>query len=447
MNFTNFAGNDYNSSDMKAEIITIGDELLIGQVVDTNAAWLAEQLDLAGFKVCRITSVSDKLDTIKQALAEAGARSSLVLLTGGLGPTKDDITKKALGEFFDMPLKTDPEVLENIRQVISRKLGVVNGLNEQQAIVPEGCTVFQNTIGTAPVMWFNQKETVYVSMPGVPFEMRHLMREKVIPAIKRHFKTPVIIHKTVLTTGIPEAVLAEKLEPWENALPENVKLAYLPSPGRNRLRLTGFGSNATEIANGLNRQIEKLYAYIPEAIFGFDDESLEQVVGDLLRENKLTLATAESCTGGNIARLVTAVPGASLYFAGGAVAYSNAIKQKDLQVPEELLIKHGAVSEQVVRAMATGAQNHFNTDFTVAVTGIAGPGGGSPEKPVGTVWFAVATPQKVVAQKLGFGDNRNRNIIRSTATAFNMLRLQVLQYLGLGERYHFQKSKDNQQVI
>lgn len=416
---------------MQAEIITIGDELLIGQVVDTNAAWLANQLDLLGFHVRRISSVPDTQRDIIQALTESAKIADLVLMTGGLGPTKDDITKKALSDYFGMPLKSDPEVLANIHEVIKHKAGSMNGLNEQQAFVPQGSTVIQNPVGTAPVICIKRGKTVYVSMPGVPFEMKYLMREKIIPQIKQFFNTPLILHKTVLTTGIPEAFLAERLESWENNLPGNIKLAYLPSPGRIRLRLSIKGKDYGAMEESLNRQVEKLYDYIPEAIFGFENETLGQVVGEMLEAHNWKLSIAESCTGGHLAYLVTSVPGASNYFTGGIVAYSNAIKIADLAVDEGILQTYGAVSKQTVEAMAKGAKNHFSTDFALAVSGIAGPGGGNDDKPVGTVWVGVSGPGVNKTQKFRFGDNRERNILRASAAALNMLRIAIMEHAGL----------------
>lgn len=412
---------------IQAEILTIGDELLIGQVVDTNATWLAGRLTSMGIAVYQINTVGDSPQQLQQALTAIAGRSQLVLMTGGLGPTKDDRTKKVLADYFGMPLKQDQAVLENVRKVIARKLGEMNSYNTSQAMVPEGCRVIQNPVGTAPVLWFEHEGTVFVSMPGVPFEMKQLMREKIIPALQARFQTPVLVYKTVLTTGLPEAMLAEVIQGWEEQLPNTLSLAYLPSPGRIRLRLSATGTDEKALHKLLDSEIAKLWAYIPDNIFGYDDATLGSVVGDILRKQGASLALAESCTGGAIAAQITEHAGASEFFKGGFVSYSNASKMKHLGVPSATLARHGAVSEATVRAMATGARQAMAADYSLAISGIAGPGGGTKEKPVGTVWVGVAGPGRTFARQFAFGDVRKRNITRASAAALNLLRLELIR--------------------
>lgn len=407
---------------MKAELITIGDEILIGQIVDTNSAWMGQNLNLHGIEVYQVTSVHDNHNHILKALENAGQNADLVLITGGLGPTKDDITKKVLCEFFDTELVFYPEVLEHVKSLLSSRNVVINQLNRDQAFLPANCTVLHNSAGTASGMWFERNNTIFVSMPGVPFEMEAIMMEEVFPRLIQMGITQSIVHKTVLTIGLPESMLAEKIEEWENALPEFIKLAYLPSPMMVRLRLSGYGNNKSLLQTEIDSQVKTLVQIIPEYVFGFDDENLGIVLGRMLVGSNQSLAVAESCTGGNIAHFLTSNPGSSAYFKGGVVAYSNEIKNKLLDVPVDIIETFGAVSQQVAEAMATGARKALNADFAVATTGIAGPDGGTEEKPVGTVWIAVAGPSGVKSKMYIFKHNRERNIIRSTHTALNMLR-------------------------
>ena len=407
---------------MKAELITIGDEILIGQIVDTNSAWMGQNLNLHGIDVYQVTSVHDNHDHILKALAEAESRVDLVLITGGLGPTKDDITKKVLCEFFDTELVFYPEVFEHVQSLLSSRNVIINQLNRDQALLPANCRVLHNSAGTASGMWFERDNTIFVSMPGVPFEMEAIMTEEVFPRLVEMGITQSIVHKTVLTIGLPESMLAEKIEEWESALPEFIKLAYLPSPMMVRLRLSGYGNNKSLLQNEIDSRVKTLLQIIPEYIFGFDDENLGIVLGRMLVESNQTLAVAESCTGGNIAHFLTSNPGSSAYFKGGVVAYSNEIKNKLLSIPVDVIETFGAVSQPVAEAMATGARKALNADFAVATTGIAGPDGGTEEKPVGTVWIAVAGPSGVKSKMYIFKHNRERNIIRSTHTALNMLR-------------------------
>ena len=408
---------------MKAEIITIGDEILIGQIVDTNSAWMGQQLNLLGIEVYQVTSVHDDRKHILKALAEAEQNSDLVLITGGLGPTKDDITKKTLCEYFNTTLVFHPEVLEHVRSLLSSRNVVINKLNQDQALLPENCTVLHNSAGTASGMWFEQNNTIFVSMPGVPFEMEAIMTEEVFPRLKKLGITQSIVHKTVLTIGIPESMLAERLERWEDSLPEFVKLAYLPSPMMVKLRLSGYGTDEAAIKAEIDKQVKELLTIIPEAVYGFDNDNMGIALGRMLMAEGKTMATAESCTGGSIAQFITSNSGSSAYFKGGVVAYSNEIKSNLLGVPSELIKTVGAVSQEVAEAMALGAQKVLGVDYTVATTGIAGPDGGTDEKPVGTVWIAVAGPSGVSSKKYIFKHNRERNIIRTTHTALNMLRV------------------------
>lgn len=410
---------------MKAEIITIGDEILIGQIVDTNSAWMGQQLNLLGIEVYQVTSVHDDHDHIIQAIDNAGKHAELVLITGGLGPTKDDITKKCLCEYFKTELVFHPEVLEHVQSLLSSRNVVINQLNRDQALLPANCTVLHNSAGTASGMWFEKDGTIFISMPGVPFEMEAIMTEEVFPRLKHLGITQSIVHKTVLTIGLPESMLAEKIEKWEDALPKYIKLAYLPSPMMVRLRLSAYGTNELALKHEIEKQVEELQAIIPEAIFGYDTDNLGIALGRMLVGSGKTMATAESCTGGSIAQFMTSNPGSSAYFKGGVVAYSNEIKNKLLLVPMKIIEEHGAVSREVAELMAIGARKILNSDYSVATTGIAGPNGGSEEKPVGTVWIAIAGPEGVLSKKYVFKNNRERNIIRSTHTALNMLRIFI----------------------
>jgi nicotinamide-nucleotide amidase len=407
---------------LKAEIITIGDEILIGQIIDTNSAWIAEQFNLSGIEIYQVTSVHDDTDHIMEALRKAEEKVDLVILTGGLGPTKDDITKHALCEYFNTKLIFHEPTFIHIRERFKNRNIDLNKMNREQALVPEACNVLPNKAGTAPGMWFTRNDIIFVSVPGVPFEMKYLVENEILPRLKKNNKTKAIFHKTIQTQGLPESMLAERIENWENSLPKNIKLAYLPNPMSVRLRLSAMGTDMEMLKKQVDEEIERLQQLIPDYIFGFDNETLAEVTGRILFDKKQTLALAESCTGGYISHLITSVPGCSGYFKGSITAYSNEIKQQVLGVGTDTLEKHGAVSEQVVREMALGIKKLMNTDFAIATSGIAGPDGGTPEKPVGSVWFAIAGPKNLVTEKLVFGDNRERNIIRSSQTALQMLR-------------------------
>jgi nicotinamide-nucleotide amidase len=416
---------------MNVEIINIGDELLIGQVVNTNASWMAEQLNLSGFRVHQFTIVSDDRAHILEALSLAEKRAQVVLISGGIGPTKDDITKHTLCEFFNTRLVLDEEAYRDVEKLFARRGYPVTELNHQQAMLPECCTSIPNQLGTARGMWFEKSETpptptVFVSMPGVPFEMKAMMTEEIIPRLKKTFNTPVIQHRTILTQGVGESFLAARIEDWENQLPSHVRLAYLPQPGIVRLRLTGTGSDEALLKTQIREQVYALEKLIPEYIFGYDNETLEEIIGKLLKEKGASLATAESCTGGYIAHLITSIPGSSAFFKGSVVCYSNEVKEQIVGVQPETLRKFGAVSEQTVTEMAVGVQTRLNADYVIATSGIAGPDGGTDEKPVGTIWIAIATPHEVFAQKFLFGDSRERNIRRTALQALNMLRKTLL---------------------
>lgn len=411
---------------MKASIITIGDELLIGQTVDTNSAWMGAEMSAAGFDVDRITSVHDRRDDIIYALNEAAGKTDVTLITGGLGPTSDDITKHTLCEYFNTRLVTDFGVLAMIEEMISYRKLPMNDNNRRQAEVPESCRVLRNAKGTAPGMWFEKEGTIFISMPGVPHEMKHIMTEHVLPEMNKRFRSQVIIHRNIMTYGTFEAKLAEILTTFESGLPQNIKLAYLPSSGVIKLRLTATGNNEAELSELINIQVAKLYETIPEFIYAENEESLEFVIGKLLKESRKTVSAAESCTGGEIAHLLTSVAGSSQYFKGSVVAYANSAKTRILGVPWKLIEEHGAVSEPVVREMASGAKKLFDTDYAVATSGIAGPDGGTDIKPVGTVWIAVASEKGIVSEKHLFGTDRLTNIKRFSLLSLNLLRKQII---------------------
>ncbi len=414
---------------MKAEIITIGDEILIGQIVDTNSAWIAEQFNLNGIEIYQITSVHDDHQHILEAMKKAEEKVDLVVLTGGLGPTKDDITKNALCEYFNTKLVFHEPTFEHIKKRFTKFNIEINKLNRDQALVPEICTVLFNKIGTAPGMWFEKNDTFFVSMPGVPFEMKYLVEYQVLPRLRESGKTQAIYHKTVLTQGVPESMLAIKIEKWEDALPQNIKLAYLPNPMSVRLRLSAIGIDIDELKKQVEAEVEKLQQIIPDDIYGFDNETMSEVIGRFLKQKGKTLSVAESCTGGYISHLITSIPGSSEYYSGSVTAYSNNVKISALGVKEESLAEFGAVSEQVAKEMALGVKKALQTDYAISTTGIAGPDGGTQEKPVGTVWIAVAGENKTFATKFVFGNDRERNIIRSSQTALQLLRRIILKGL------------------
>jgi nicotinamide-nucleotide amidase len=350
----------------------------------------------------------------------------LILITGGLGPTKDDITKQTLCKYFGTSMVFSEAAYANVEKLFSARGVAVTEINRLQAMVPANCRVVSNPNGTAPCMWFEKDGCIYISMPGVPFEMKAIMEQEIIPQLLDKLNR-VIIHRTILTEGVGESYLASLIEPWEDSLPPFIKLAYLPQPGMVRLRLTAYGTDRNELQLAINQAEKDLYPYAGKFIFGFDNDTMESVVGQLLRNKGLTLSTAESCTGGNIAQLITSIAGSSDYFKGSIVAYSNEIKEQFLGVPHQVLVEHGAVSEQTVIAMAEGIRSRFTTDFAISVSGIAGPGGGTVEKPVGTTWIAVATPNETIARKFMLGEHRGRNIRKASIAALNLLRGKLVE--------------------
>jgi nicotinamide-nucleotide amidase len=410
---------------MNAEIITIGEELLIGQVIDTNSAWIAEQLNMAGIKVVQITSIADDHHAILKTLKEATGRAEIILMTGGLGPTRDDITKQALCEYFDSHLVFNQQAYENVERLFRMRGLPVTPLNRRQAEVPAACVPLPNPEGTAPGMWFERDGKYIVSMPGVPFEMRAMLINHVLPRFAKYTSAHFILHKTILTHGVGESLLAKKIEQWENDLPENIRLAYLPQPGIVRLRLTAIGNEKPLLEKQLNELDAKLNQIIPELVFGYDNDTMEEVVGRYLKNQGKTVATAESCTGGYIAHLITGVPGSSVYFKGSVVAYANELKENHLGVNPAAIAEHGAVSEVVVRQMADGVRLKMGTDYALAVSGIAGPDGGTEEKPVGTTWIALSSKEQTITQKFLFGEHRGRNIRKAALQALDMLRLEL----------------------
>ncbi|HEY2584088.1 MAG TPA: competence/damage-inducible protein A [Mucilaginibacter sp.] len=408
---------------MLAEIITIGDEILIGQIVDTNSAWMAEKLNNIGIRVKQISSVSDDRQHILTALAEARSRADIILITGGLGPTKDDITKKTIAEYFGVKLVENKDALNNVTNIFARFNRPLLEVNIQQALVPENCEVILNKNGTAPGMWFNLEGKIYVSMPGVPHEMMYMMEDDVVPKLKSSLKLPVIIHKTLLTVGEGESFLAERIADIENSLPPHIKLAYLPKLGQVRLRLSGYGENEAGLKNEVDDFASKIIGRIGNVIAAEEDIAIEKVILNFMEKRGLTLSVAESCTGGYISHLLTQHPGSSKVFFGGAVTYSNELKESILGVKNETIEQYGAVSKESVMEMVDGALLHFKSDYAIAVTGIAGPDGGTPEKPVGTVWIAIASVDEKIVKKLTFGNKRKQNIERATISAFNLLNI------------------------
>ncbi|MFT3704754.1 MAG: CinA family nicotinamide mononucleotide deamidase-related protein [Agriterribacter sp.] len=411
---------------INASIITIGDELLIGQVVDTNSAWMAQELNKAGIWLRRRVSVGDSREEIVNALKEESIEASIILITGGLGPTADDITKPVLCEYFGGKLVVDEGALENVKAIFARLNRPIIERNLKQAEVPDVCTVIQNQRGTAPGMWFEKDGKIIVSMPGVPHEMKGMMTDYVIPRLQQYFSFPFIDHRTLVTANVGESFVAEKIKDWEAQLPAHFKLAYLPNYGILRLRITGSDTDNIRLQAELDKQFSQLKENVQEWLVIDQDMTLQQVVGKLLKERNGTVSTAESCTGGYIAHLITSIPGSSVYYKGSIVSYANEVKQNLLQVNEQTLQSKGAVSEETVRQMVTGAITSLHTTYAIATSGIMGPDGGTAEKPVGTVWIAVGNSDKVVAEKFHFRYDRTRNIEMAAAYALNMLRRFII---------------------
>jgi nicotinamide-nucleotide amidase len=413
---------------MQAEIITIGDEILIGQILDSNSKWIAENLNKIGISVYQITSIQDDKLHILKALKEAQSNVDIVIITGGLGPTKDDVTKLTLTEYFKDTLVLNTTIVKQIKAMFAKMNYPFTEVNKNQALVPSNCLPLVNELGTAPGMWFQKNNKVVVSLPGVPNEMKGLMLKSVLPKLKSTFHLPYIIHKTIITYGMGESMVAERLEDWEVNLPSCIKLAYLPSYGKLRLRLTAKGTNKEILEKAIFTEVEKLTKLISDIIVGFEDsESVEVVLGRLLTDKKLTLATAESCTGGTIAQKITSIAGASNYFKGSIVAYHSSIKIKELGVDKKLIDAFSVVSAQVAEAMAVGIQQKFKTDYAVATTGNAGPTTDLTDKTVGTVYIAIATPTKVFSEEYNFGKPREKVIERASNKALELLRKEILK--------------------
>lgn len=410
----------------QASIITIGDELLIGQVVDTNSAWMAQELNKWGIRVKRRVAVGDVWDEIWQALDEEEKQTDIILITGGLGPTADDITKPLLCKYFNGSMIVDEGARQNVINIFTRLNRPMIERNLKQAEVPDVCTVIPNKRGTAPGMWFEKDGKVFVSMPGVPHEMKGMMETDVIPMLLGKFRFPAIIHRTLLTAGVGESFLAEHIKDFEASLPEHIRLAYLPNYGMVRLRLTATGTEKEQTERDVQTRFETLQSLVKEYMVTNEDEPIEKTTGRILEANNKTMCTAESCTGGYIAHLITSIPGSSAFYKGSVVSYANEIKKDLLGVEAETLQRVGAVSEEVVIQMAKGALAAMKTDYAIAVSGIMGPDGGSAEKPVGTVWVAIGSNQKVEAHKLSFRFDRMRNIQLTTANALNLLRKFIL---------------------
>lgn len=406
---------------MNISIVNIGDELLIGQVVNTNASTMSQMLIAAGMDVREVAVIADDREAITHTLSRLMAISDAVLLTGGLGPTKDDVTKKVLCDFFGGAMVESEVALNNVKRIFESRGYELTPVNRQQAWVPERCTVINNILGTAPGMWFERDGKVVVSLPGVPFEMENLMRTEVVPRLQAHFATGHILNKNILVQGIGESFLSDLIEEWELGLPSYMRLAYLPQAGMVKLRITARGDDREEMSSAIVREVKKLYLLAGQYIVGEDMETLPEAVAQIMLLNNLTLATAESCTGGTIASRLTALAGASRYFKGGVVAYSNEVKECALGVSHSILQEHGAVSEATVRAMSEGVRNRLGADYGIATSGVAGPSGGSADKPVGTVWIAVAGPKGTTTRLKHFGDDRLRTIERACNEAFSML--------------------------
>jgi len=402
---------------IKAEIITIGDEILYGQIVDTNSQWICTHLDELGIKIVRKVTIGDIESHILNSFSAAEKEADLILITGGLGPTNDDLTKPCLAKYFNSKLVMHEEALAQLKGFFDKRGFELNDLNRKQAELPDNCTMIPNPLGTAAGMWFEKGGKVFISMPGVPHEMKNMMLEELLPRVREFFKPEEIIHKLIKTAGIGESWLAEKIEDWEKTLPEHIKLAYLPSPGIVKLRLTGSGKSAEVLENEIDAEIERLKPYAGKYIFGYNKDTLEEAIGEILKSRNQTLAVAESCTGGFLSHQITSIPGSSDYFKGGIIAYSNEIKVSQLGVLRDTIQKYGAVSEETVAEMANRVREKYNADIGIATSGIAGPGGGTPEKPVGTVWIAYADGEETHTRKLQLVQDRLVNIRYSTVGA------------------------------
>jgi nicotinamide-nucleotide amidase len=412
---------------IKAEIITIGDEILYGQITDTNSQWISAELDKIGVRTIRKSSIGDAEEEILQIFKESQARADIVLITGGLGPTKDDITKKTFCKYFGTQMQVREDALAHLLLFCEKRNYIPTPIILTQAELPSNATYLHNKLGTAPGMWFEHEGTVFVSMPGVPFEMKGLITDSVIPKIKEHFSTPHIFHKIIRTVGTGETVLAERISEWEDALPPHLKVAYLPSIGQVKLRLTGFGNDLQAIEKEVLAKVDEMLPMIQEFVYGFDDEELEVAIGNQLMKKHQTVSVAESCTGGYLSHLFTRNSGSSAYFFGGVVAYDNSVKINQLGVLAETIEKNGAVSEETVIEMAQNVRKRLKTTFGLATTGIAGPNGGTHQKPVGTIWIALASENETITHKLQLGGKREQNIISTASSVLNLLRKKLIE--------------------
>jgi nicotinamide-nucleotide amidase len=410
-----------------AELLTIGDEILYGQIVDTNSQWMSVELDKIGVKVIRKTTVGDEETEILTAFVEAEQRADVILITGGLGPTSDDLTKPLLAKYFNCGLKIHEEALAEVTEFFKSRGRELTELNRLQAALPTACEKITNPVGTAPGMWFNKGDKVFMSMPGVPHEMKKMMTDHVLPRLAKKYQLPVIYHKVIRTIGLGESFLAEKISDWEKSLPPHIKLAYLPSLGEVKLRLTCFGDSLPTLESEAGSLIEKLKDIVGQNIYGYGEEPIEVAIGKLLREKKLTLSIAESCTGGYLSHLITSVPGSSEYFMGSMVPYAYEIKMRQLGVKPETLEKYGAVSEPTIIEMANIVRAKFSTDIGVATSGIAGPGGATPDKPVGTVWIAYSDKHQTITKKLQLSKDRMINIRLASMGVLNLIRQSIPQ--------------------
>lgn len=412
---------------MIAHIITIGDEILIGQIVDTNSAWMGQQLNMQGIQIGKIITVSDTQKDITEAVDLALSEADIILLTGGLGPTKDDITKKALADYFGVDMRFSESTYNRIQRLFQKFGKSMTEAHHEQSYMPANADLLMNKMGTAPGMWFEQEGKVLVSMPGVPHEMKYLMEAEVLPKLKKQFPGKPIAHRTILTVGEGESRIAKRIDPFLEALPKNIKMAYLPGTGQVRLRMTGTDQDEKKLNALLDQKVEELKPLISEFIYGYEKEKLEEVVGKILIEKGKTLATAESCTGGFLAHKITSVPGSSAYFMGSVIAYSNEVKMNQLQVKSSTLKMHGAVSEKTVKEMVKGALDLLKTDIAIAISGIAGPGGGTSEKPVGTIWIAIGNKNNTKTYQLNLWKDRMKNIEYTTTVALNVIRKFLLE--------------------
>lgn len=410
---------------IKTEIITIGDELLLGQTIDTNSAWMGQELNAIGCSVVQISSIQDQPQSIIDALDLAQKRADLIITTGGLGPTVDDLTKETLSNYFETRLVRNEKVLKHIQKLLGNRNVPMNQLNIDQALLPEDCEILNNDAGTAAGMLFKKGNKTIVSLPGVPYEMKSICRNELFPWIHLNLKAEKNYFRMVMTTGYPESVLASKIKKWESELPQHCSLAYLPSPGTVKLRISAQGKKESELIADVNEQVEQLRKIVPDAIYSLENESMQEVLHNMLVKSNKWIGTIESCTGGTMAQLITSVPGSSGYFKGSIVSYSNEIKSRIVGVEIDMIEKYGAVSEQIVSELAKNALSILSVDYAIASSGIAGPDGGTPEKPVGFVWLAVASKREVRAQSFEFGNHRGRNIQRSSIAGLNMLRMLI----------------------